>query len=339
MSIANTVRISCSNLPRSSLRFLATALSRTTTTSTPKAHSHSFRNMSFATASVLAVSSVSASPSSASASASTSTSTSTSSTGSDSSPLSRRLGGKGHLVVTGGNGYVGSHVIKEALKHGLHVTCISRSGAPHKTQLNEEWTKLVTWKQGDVLNEVAVEAPWKQILKQDVDAVISVVGGFGNIEQMVRINGDANCNVMRAAAEASVPRFVFVSAHSYVLPDFMKQGYFAGKYKAESCLESTFGPNGVAVKPSFVYGVRNTNAGNLPLHLLGAPLEKFTRLRPVAFLSTIPLIGPVLAPALVPPVNVEHVAKACVKAAFDPTVKNKLDVDDIAQIGQSPLQI
>ncbi len=75
--------------------------------------------------------------------------------------------------------------------------------------------------------------------------------------------------MIRAAAEASVPRFVFVSAHSYVLPSFMYQGYFAGKFKAENCLQTNYGNNGVAVKPSFVYGVRNTNVGNLPLHLLG----------------------------------------------------------------------
>ena len=75
--------------------------------------------------------------------------------------------------------------------------------------------------------------------------------------------------VIRAAAEASVPRFVFVSAHSYVLPAFMYQGYFNGKFKAEKALQSSFGANGVVVKPSFVYGTRNTNVGNLPLYLVG----------------------------------------------------------------------
>ena len=48
------------------------------------------------------------------------------------------------LVVFGGNGFVGSRVCEEALKTGLAVTSINRSGAP---RVSADWTTNVQWLQ------------------------------------------------------------------------------------------------------------------------------------------------------------------------------------------------
>ncbi len=47
---------------------------------------------------------------------------------------------------------------------------------------------------------------------------ISCIGGFGNNEQMRRINGTANATAIHTAKAAGVPRFVYVSAHIPSIP-------------------------------------------------------------------------------------------------------------------------
>ncbi|KAL0757054.1 hypothetical protein Bca101_094722 [Brassica carinata] len=49
------------------------------------------------------------------------------------------------LLVLGGNGFVGSHVCKEALDRGLSVSSLSRSG---RSSVQESWASRVTWHQG-----------------------------------------------------------------------------------------------------------------------------------------------------------------------------------------------
>lgn len=48
------------------------------------------------------------------------------------------------LLVFGGNGFVGTRICEEALKTGLAVVSISRSGAPKQ---NAAWTNEVEWVQ------------------------------------------------------------------------------------------------------------------------------------------------------------------------------------------------
>lgn len=48
------------------------------------------------------------------------------------------------LIVFGGNGYVGTRVCEEALKTGLQIVSINRSGRPRGTQ---PWINEVDWVQ------------------------------------------------------------------------------------------------------------------------------------------------------------------------------------------------
>ncbi|KAH0902630.1 hypothetical protein HID58_042133 [Brassica napus] len=50
-----------------------------------------------------------------------------------------------NLLVLGGNGFVGSHVCKEALDCGLSVSSLTRSG---RSSVQESWASRVTWHQG-----------------------------------------------------------------------------------------------------------------------------------------------------------------------------------------------
>ncbi|GMQ02698.1 hypothetical protein CsSME_00048806 [Camellia sinensis var. sinensis] len=126
------------------------------------------------------------------------------------------------LLVLGGNGFVGSHVSKEALDRGLSVPSLSRSG---RSSINESWAKNVIWHQGNLLSDDS----WKEALS-GVTSVISCVGGFGSNSYMNKINETANINAIRADAEKGVKRFVYISAADYGVVNYLLKGITRERY-------------------------------------------------------------------------------------------------------------
>ncbi|KAL6213040.1 hypothetical protein ACLB2K_018255 [Fragaria x ananassa] len=209
------------------------------------------------------------------------------------------------LLVLGGNGFVGSHVCKEALDRGLSVASLSRSG---KSKLHDSWANNVTWYQGNLLS---TDSFFCHAL-DGVTSVISCVGGFGSNSYMYKINGTANINAVRAASEHGVKRFVYVSAADFGLANYLVRGYYEGKRAAETEILTKFPYGGVILRPGFIYGTRSVGSIKLPLGVIGSPLEMlFQQTRP---LNQLPLVGPLFTP----PVNVTAVAKVAVRAATDP---------------------
>ncbi|KAH6804522.1 Rossmann-fold superfamily protein, partial [Perilla frutescens var. frutescens] len=208
------------------------------------------------------------------------------------------------LLVLGGNGFVGSHVCKEALNRGLTVASLSRSGRP---SIQESWANSVIWHQGNLF----LTDSWKDALK-GVTSIISCVGGFGSNSQMYKINGTANINAIRAASDAGVKRFVYISAADFGLVNYLLQGYYEGKRAAETELLTRYPYGGVILRPGFIHGTRRVGSMKLPLSVIGSPLEMV--LQHAKALNQIPLVGPLLTP----PVNVSAVAKVAVRASIDP---------------------
>ncbi|OMO49971.1 hypothetical protein COLO4_38266 [Corchorus olitorius] len=208
------------------------------------------------------------------------------------------------LLVLGGNGFVGSHICKEALEHGLTVASISRSGRP---SLNDSWTNDVLWLKGDLRSPDSLKHAFSE-----ATAVISCVGGFGSNSHMYRINGTANINAIKAAVEQGVKRFVYISAADFGLVNYIIRGYYDGKRATEAELTDKFPNGGVILRPGFIHGTRRVGNIKLPLSVIGAPLEMV--LQHTKLLTRIPLIGPLF----IPPVKVTSVAKVAVRAALDP---------------------
>ncbi|GMI92422.1 hypothetical protein like AT5G10730 [Hibiscus trionum] len=208
------------------------------------------------------------------------------------------------LLVLGGNGFVGSHICREALSRGLSVASLSRSGG---SSLHDSWAKNVTWHKGNLLSSES----WKEAL-DGVTSVISCIGGFGSNSYMYKINGTANINAIRAAAEKGVKRFVFISAADFGLANYLLKGYYEGKRAAETELLTKFPYGGVILRPGFIHGTRSVGSIKLPLGVIGSPLEMV--LQHAKPLNQIPLVGPLFTP----PVNVTAVAKVAVRAATDP---------------------
>jgi len=223
------------------------------------------------------------------------------------------------LMVLGGNGFVGSHVCVEALSRGVPVVSLNRTGRPEGT---ESWLNNVIWVRGDLFDP----SQWEDSLSE-VQAVISCVGGFGTNDQMRRINGEANRTAVWAASRAGVKRFVYVSVADFGLPSLVLQGYFEGKKLAEDAVRSKFPYSGVILRPGFIYGDRKIAGVKVPLGMFGSPLESV--MKQAKALTQIPLVGPLF----VPPVNVDSVAKAAVKAALGPVPPGVMDVWSIIRLG------
>lgn len=93
------------------------------------------------------------------------------------------------------------------------------------------------------------------------------------------------------------------------------QGYVEGKRMAEDALFSEFPNTGVALRPWVIYGNRLvSNHLTLPLGAIFKPAEYLIKRLPNARqLASVPVLGA----AFIPPVSVEAVARAAVRAATD----------------------
>ncbi|XP_062146457.1 uncharacterized protein At1g32220, chloroplastic [Alnus glutinosa] len=211
------------------------------------------------------------------------------------------------IVVLGGSGFVGSAICKAAVSKGIEVISLNRSGRPNYPN---SWVDQVNWIAGDVFY-----VNWDEVLV-GATAVVSTLGGFGSEEQMQRINGEANVVSVNAAKDYGIPKFVLISVHDYNLPSFvLSSGYFTGKRKAESEVLSKFPNSGVVLRPGFIYGKRRVDGYEIPLDLIGEPVERILRATEsfTKPLSSLPASDLLLAP----PVSVDDVALAVINAISD----------------------
>ena len=215
------------------------------------------------------------------------------------------------VLIVGGNGFVGTRVVRSALAQGLGVASLSRSGAPAAATTDSTLTG-VEWLKGDVM---AGGDPLREALR-GCDAVISCLGAFGSNDFMHKLNGTANAALAEAAAEAGVRRFVFVSAAeirpvSRTLAAAGYEGYYAGKVTAEAAVERHFGAAGLILRPGPIYGTRAISPSiSIPIGAVGVPLTSVFELGPIRALASALPIG--LGDLLMPWVSVDDVADAAI---------------------------
>lgn len=102
------------------------------------------------------------------------------------------------LLVVGGSGYLGTRIVRQALKSGHAVTAISRRGGPPQSTVTPaEELAGAEWISGDVTDSAAVASA-----VAGKDAVITTLGVFGSNAYMRAINGDTNIAIARAAKDA-----------------------------------------------------------------------------------------------------------------------------------------
>jgi len=144
------------------------------------------------------------------------------------------------LAVTGGTGFVGSHLIDVAIAAGHEVNALTRRDQAPREGVN--------WIAGDLSTRDALER-----LVDGVDAVIHVAGAIsGRTAAEFEIGNVAGTLAMLAAATAGgVHRFVHVSSLAAREPKLSLYG--GSKARAEELVHSS-GLDWAIVRPPAVYG-------------------------------------------------------------------------------------
>jgi len=116
--------------------------------------------------------------------------------------------GKGKKVlVTGGTGFIGSHLVERLLTHGYSVTCLVRD------QSNLRWLKglPVTLVSGDCL-----QSAFPASLLHDISIVFHLAGitKAAAVHDYYRANQEGTKNILQACADsgARLEKFIFVSS-------------------------------------------------------------------------------------------------------------------------------
>jgi nucleoside-diphosphate-sugar epimerase len=144
------------------------------------------------------------------------------------------------LAITGGTGFVGSHLIDVALAAGHEIKALTRREQPERDG--------VDWVLGDLGSRDALE--W---LVDDAEAIIHVAGTIsGQSAAAFEIGNVAGTLAMLAAATAGgVRRFVHVSSLAAREPRLSLYG--GSKARAEELVHSS-GLDWAIVRPPAVYG-------------------------------------------------------------------------------------
>lgn len=144
------------------------------------------------------------------------------------------------VLVTGGTGFVGREIVRELKRQGHRVRILSRS-EPRRAP-GDEWARV------DVT---------------DLEAARRGVAGCNKVIHLVAIRreskertfnsviAEGTRNVVRAAVEAGVERFVHMSALG--VTDHPETGYFKAKAEAEAAVRAS-GLEFVIMRPSFIIG-------------------------------------------------------------------------------------
>ena len=144
------------------------------------------------------------------------------------------------LAITGGTGFVGSHVIDEALGAGHEVQALTRREQPGRDK--------VDWIAGDLDDRAALKR-----LIEDADAVIHVAGVINAPDQAGFDQGNVTGTLamLAAATAGGVRRFVHVSSLAAREPRLSLYG--GSKARSEELVESS-GLDWAIVRPPAVYG-------------------------------------------------------------------------------------
>jgi uncharacterized protein YbjT (DUF2867 family) len=172
------------------------------------------------------------------------------------------------ILVTGGTGFVGGHVVHELRRRDLPVRCLVRD--PQKAATLVGWgCELV---EGDINDPAA--------LRRAVAGVRTIVHLVsirqGPRDEFQRIMVDGTRELLTAAKEAGVGRFVLMSALGVTEATKDLVPYYGAKWQMEGLVRSSDIPY-VTMRPSFIFA---RDGGILPTFV------KLARLAPVT-----PIIG------------------------------------------------
>lgn len=164
-------------------------------------------------------------------------------TAEETDPLLESLTSPRRVLVTGGTGFVGRHLVPRLLGRGHQVRILSRDPAGASPLFGPN----VDTRQGDVADALSLDkvADECDIVVHLVPPILRTTGG-----RHARGYSPGTENVLKAAESAGVSRFVYVSALG---AGPSSDGYLRSKFYAEGeVLQS--GLEHVVFRPSIIYG-------------------------------------------------------------------------------------
>jgi nucleoside-diphosphate-sugar epimerase len=112
------------------------------------------------------------------------------------------------ILVTGGTGFLGSHLLRKLISAGQPVRALYRKEIPQQVK---DIQHKIEWVQGDVLDVGALEDAMAGIDKvYHCAAVVSFRPG--EHQQMMKVNVEGTANVVNLAIDAGVKKLVHVSS-------------------------------------------------------------------------------------------------------------------------------
>lgn len=118
------------------------------------------------------------------------------------------------ILVTGGAGFIGSHIVDTLVKNGYSVRVVDNLSSGKKENLNSVWSKI-TFIEGDIRDKATVKDA-----VNGVDSILhlaalrSVPRSMAMPCEYNEVNVDGTLNLLIAARDAKVKKFVFTSSSS-----------------------------------------------------------------------------------------------------------------------------
>ena len=197
------------------------------------------------------------------------------------------------VLVTGGAGFIGRRLVPALRARGKPVRVLARE------PVTVEGAETVV---GDVTRAETLPAALA-----GVDAVIHLVAILqGKPEDFARVIGEGTRNVVEAAREAGVRRFVYQSALGLNEQSRETIPYFRGKWAAEQAVTGS-GLEYVIVRPSFVFA---GDGGAFPL------FSKLARRAPLT-----PIVGS--GTQRIQPVWIDDMVEVLARAVDEPRAANR----------------
>ncbi len=170
------------------------------------------------------------------------------------------------ILVTGGSGFVGGHVVHELRGRELPVRCLVRDA--------RKAAKLAAWgcelAEGDMTDPASLRRA-----VEGADKVVHLVAiRQGREEQFRRIMVDGTRDLLAAAKDAGVGRFVHMSALGTTARTKDLVPYYGAKWETEGLVRASGLPY-VIFRPSFIFG---TDGGILPTFV---KLARFAPVTPI----------------------------------------------------------
>ena len=152
-------------------------------------------------------------------------------------------------IVTGGAGFIGSHVVDLLLKENIDVTVLDNfsTGRPENLDHVRGQIKLVEC-------DLSVKRGWIQLFDNadwvfHLAALADIVPSIQQPEAYFRANVDGTFNVLQAAKAAEVKRFIYIASSScYGIPD---------KYPT---------PENAEIRPQYPYALAKRMGEELVMH-------------------------------------------------------------------------